>query len=474
MLARTPLPQIPSPQLMAMILRLRQKLKKIILLTGLGLATLSTNGCDAIYWNEESSVSFVQAYGELVVLTTASPIIYLKPSQGESFGVDYDLLQSFARHYNLRLRYVTLPDEDAVLEALSQGQGDIAAARLRVPPENSNFLLGPAYDETNLSLYCDKKARVQNAIDLNLKKVGILKRDADWKLPAELHELAPEIELQTVQNMKVKNLLGQIPQRKVDCVIAENFSGDFHSRHYPQIEKITTFSETYSLNWLLTAKHSHLSYLMRSWFQKASRNDEVMRVMDRYKGYLEKLDRQDISKFFRMIRTTLPSYRQTFKEAATQHGLPWQLVASVAYQESHWNPDARSFTGVMGLMQLTTSTALHLGVEDRNDPEQSIWGGAKYLRQLINSLPKDLNSKDRLALALAAYNVGSAHLKDAQKLAIRMGKNPHSWRHMREILPLLANPVYAAELQYGPARGYETVDFVERVKSFYSLMRAAG
>jgi membrane-bound lytic murein transglycosylase F len=77
-------------------------------------------------------------------------------------------------------------------------------------------------------------------------------------------------------------------------------------------------------------------------------------------------------------------------------------------------------------------------------------------------------------LALAAYNIGGAHLKDAQKLAEKMGRNPQSWRQLREVLPLLANPEYAADLEYGAARGYETVDFVERVKSFYNLMGNAG
>jgi membrane-bound lytic murein transglycosylase F len=77
-----------------------------------------------------------------------------------------------------------------------------------------------------------------------------------------------------------------------------------------------------------------------------------------------------------------------------------------------------------------------------------------------------------MALALAAYNVGSAHLQDAQRLAEKMGKNPNSWRQLRQVLPLLADPEYAGDLKYGPARGHETVEFVERVKSFYSLMNA--
>jgi membrane-bound lytic murein transglycosylase F len=125
-------------------------------------------------------------------------------------------------------------------------------------------------------------------------------------------------------------------------------------------------------------------------------------------------------------------------------------------------------------MQLTTDTADHVGIEDRTDPQQSIWGGSKYLRYLLNKMPQNLNTKDRMALALAAYNVGYAHLRDAQKLAEKMGRNPYSWHHMKEILPLLAEPEYAEKLEYGFARGYETVEFVERVKSFYSLMTIAG
>ena len=209
---------------------------------------------------------------------------------------------------------------------------------------------------------------------------------------------------------------------------------------------------------------------MLSWFQQASRNDEVMRIMDRYQTYLTELDRHDLRSFRRNLFETLPQYHQVFSNAAKTYNLPWQLIASVAYQESHWDAEARSFTGVRGLMQLTTETALHLGVEDRRDPVQSIQGGSKYLRYLLDKTPASLDSRDRVALALAAYNIGYAHLRDAQKLAEKMGRNPYSWRHLRIILPLLEEPRYADQLEYGMARGQETVAFVDRVKSFYNYM----
>jgi membrane-bound lytic murein transglycosylase F len=449
-------------------------MNRLLLVLGLGFTTVSMNACDSIYWDEGHSVAEVKAQGEMVVLTAQSPLIYSKPKRGEAFGIDHDLIQSFAQHYDIKVRYVVLPNEEAVVRALATGQGDVAAARLRTPSKNMGFLNGPAYEESYLSLYCHKAAEVQNIADLAGKRLSLLSKDNYMGLARRLRQLSPELKIQIVPNQRTQNLMADLAVRKSDCVIVENVSGDFYSRYHTSVEKVTQLSGAFSISWML-APHKHdLLRLMQAWFQKASRDDEIMRVADRYKAYLNQLDRQDISRFFRMIQTTLPTYQDAFQKAAGEHGLPWQLIASVAYQESHWNPEARSFTGVRGLMQLTEDTAEHMGIEDRTDPLQSIAGGSKYLRTLYNRTPKNLNAKDRLALALAAYNVGSAHLADAQKLAEKMGKNPNSWRQLREILPLLADPSYASDLQYGPARGHETVQFVERVKSFYNLMNSAG
>lgn len=455
---------------MGTILRLRQKIGRVLLFGGLGLTTVAMNGCDAVIWDEQESLAQVRAEGEIVVLTTESPLIYSKPKRGEAFGIDYDLLENFARKYQLQLRYVILPDEDSVLRALTKGEGHVAAARLRTPHKNTGFLTGPAYEETYLSLYCQKKAQIQNIKDLKGRNVALLNKDNYLGLAQRLNQLSPHVRIETLEGIKTQELINNLAHRRYDCVIAENFSGDFYVRYHSSIEKITALTEAHSLSWLITPEHASLLHLMQVWYQQASRDDEIMQTLDRYKTYLTQLDKRDIAQFFRKIRSTLPLYKDMFREASRQYDLPWQLVAAVAYQESHWNPDARSFTGVLGLMQLTNDTAQHVGIEDRTDPKQSIQGGTKYLRYLLDRTPMNVNPKDRLALALAAYNVGSAHLKDAQRLAQKQGRNPHSWRHLREVLPLLADPEYADELEYGPARGYETVDFVERVKSFYNLL----
>jgi peptidoglycan lytic transglycosylase F len=448
------------------------KFKHLIFASILGFATLAMNGCDAIYWDEAASLNKVNSQTEIKVLTLKNPLIYSTDKTGHRFGIDHDLLENFAHHYGLNIRFIPVANEIEMKTALAGGLGDIAAGRLATPSNSSGFLVGPSYEETFLALFCQTKSQVANVADLKNKKIGILSKDNIAGLTDRLTRLAPETHITVTTSASPKILFEQMAAKKLDCVIAESLEGEFFTRYYRKIEKVTSLTDEYSLSWLVRPDHSDLNRLLQAWFQKASRDDEIMRIHDRYKLYLSELDRHDVLRFMKRSRRTLPDFETEFRSAASEHNLPWQLIAAVAYQESQWDSEAVSHTGVKGLMQLTQDTADHLGIEDRTDPLQSIHGGAKYLRYLLNKTPNYLNFKDRLYLALAAYNIGYAHLRDAQKLAERKGMNPNSWRHLREILPLLEDRSYESELEYGYARGNETVEFVERVTGFYNLMVA--
>ncbi len=170
------------------------------------------------------------------------------------------------------------------------------------------------------------------------------------------------------------------------------------------------------------------------------------------------------------IQKTLPQWRKYFEKYGKQYNVPWTLVAAVSYQESKWNNDATSYTGVKGLMQLTTVTAEHIGVDNREDPLQSIQGGAFYLRYLYEKSPTHLNSSDRWIQALAGYNIGWAHLRDIRKLAHAKHLDPYQWKNLKILLPMKANEKYRAQFNFGLARGQETVDFVESVLSYYHVL----
>lgn len=182
------------------------------------------------------------------------------------------------------------------------------------------------------------------------------------------------------------------------------------------------------------------------------------------------LSNKDILIFQKRFHSRLADYKPHFKKAASQYNLPWELVAAISYQESQWDPQARSFTGVQGLMQITKSTAKDLGIEDIHNAEENIFGGTKYLKQLISLMPDHLGEADRIVLALAAYNLGIGHLFDAFKIAADLGKNPYNWNHLKKILPKLSEEEFYQQTQFGSARGNETVAFVERTKAFYSFL----
>jgi membrane-bound lytic murein transglycosylase F len=159
-----------------------------------------------------------------------------------------------------------------------------------------------------------------------------------------------------------------------------------------------------------------------------------------------------------------------FIKAAKKNGISSALLAAQSYQESHWNPKAKSPTGVRGIMMLTQPVAKSLGVTSRLDAKQNIYAGAKYHAKMKKMFDDNVTEPDRSWLALAAYNVGRGHFRDAQGLAEKLGKNPNLWIDMKEVLPLLSEKEYYKDLTYGYARGNEPVQYVTRIRDYDDIL----
>jgi len=175
--------------------------------------------------------------------------------------------------------------------------------------------------------------------------------------------------------------------------------------------------------------------------------------------------------FYKRIDSRLPKYKAYFKKFGQLYNIPCSVLAAQSYQESHWNPKARSFTGVRGLMMLTRRTAKVLGVKNRLDPEQSIKGGARHLNQMRKYVPQEVVGEDRMKFALAAYNVGMGHIQDAQKLAKKMGLNQNVWSDLKRALPLLSQKKYYKTLKHGYARGSEPVKYVDSIYDYRDILQ---
>ena len=243
-----------------------------------------------------------------------------------------------------------------------------------------------------------------------------------------------------------------------------------NQRYFPELRVLFDLGEKDSIAWVLPLDAGTLRTSATEWFNFYQRNGHLDSLQERYFGHVELFDYVDTAAFKRRIAKRYPRYRPLFKAAAEQYGLSEYLLAAQAYQESHWNPRARSPTGVRGIMMLTLPTAKAMGVTSRLNAEQNIFGGARYLAKLKKQLSKTIKEPDLTWFALAAYNVGLGHLRDAQSLAQRMQKNPLLWHDLKEILPLLSDPTFYKSLKYGYARGWEPVRYVQQVREYEHIL----
>lgn len=450
-----------------------RRLGRLGIALGLSFFVTSMNGCDGISWNEAELASKVKERGEVRVLTLKHPLVDEPRRAGPRKGLERELLTHFADTYGLKISFIQKDSLEALIGALRKGEGDVAAGRLWAQESRRTaFLQGPVFEESHLSLFCRRKLKVRHVSDLADLRVALLTKDNIGAVDTRLRWIVPDIKLRLENQDRLRPLFQNMHEGTLDCAFAENIDGSLYARLSSKVEKIDQpMTAQRGLSWLINNDRSDLASLMHAWFQRASRDDEIMRIQDHHHANLSELDRHDAQRFLLNLRSRFPEFKSSFLSSAKEHHLDWKLVASIAYQESQWNPDARSFTGVRGMMQLTHETARAVGIEDRTDPQQSIWGGSYYLRYLLNRMPRHLDPQERLALALAAYNSGLGHLRGAQTLALRKGLNPYSWRHLKMVYPLLEDREVAATLPLGMARGRETVQFVERVRGFHSLWR---
>jgi membrane-bound lytic murein transglycosylase F len=186
---------------------------------------------------------------------------------------------------------------------------------------------------------------------------------------------------------------------------------------------------------------------------------------------VEEVTSGDAMMFTYRLENRFPRWKDDLIAAANEFELDWKLLASISYQESHWDPSAKSRTGVRGLMMLTKATASEVGVEDRTNPTESIFGGAQYFKYLLGRIPERVTGEsDRVNMALAAYNVGFGHLEDARVLTEKHGDNPNLWSDVRKYLPLLSKRQYYSQTKHGYARGWEPVHYVKQVRSYRKIL----
>lgn len=418
-----------------------------------------------------SQIGEVEEEGHLVVITRESPISYFVDADGDAAGYEHDLVLAFARDHGLEVKFKNYATTTEVLTAMRAGQGHIAAAGLTKTKEREEeFLFSRTYKTTKLQVVCGKKYQVNNFSDL--EKLSFLV-PADTSYEAQLEEIAErltDLAWENLNNQDSEEVLAQLWENREECTLVDSTILGVHRQYFPELRVLYTFPEDQEYGWVLNPVDEDLVEKIDEWMR--GKGIVVRQRLDKkYYSHRKPVDHYDLSKFKKRIESRLTEWKELFKKAGSQNGIDWRMLAAISYQESQWDPKAVSPTGVKGLMMLTRHTAEELGVKNRLDPEASIMGGARYLLTLMKRIPPYVKSSDRLWFALAAYNVGYSHLRDAMSLAVQQNLNPTRWKDVRAVLPLLSKARYHRRLPYGYARGLEPVIYVDRIRNFYRILK---
>ncbi|MDQ2695257.1 MAG: membrane-bound lytic murein transglycosylase MltF, partial [Pseudomonadota bacterium] len=329
----------------------------------------------------------------------------------------------------------------------------------------------PDYRSVRQELVCHRDGPVPKSVkDLPGLRLAVLHESSYEETLYALTAQTPELAWISDAESGIEELFEQVWSRELDCTIADSHIVALNRRYFPELVVPFPVSKEEQLAWIVVPRARALLEPLTRWFAQARKEGVLAAIDSRHFGFVERFDYVDTVAYMDRIQERLPDYERLFRRAAREHDLSWTLLAAMGYQESHWDPHARSPTGVRGLMMLTLATAKEVGVKNRLDPLQSIQGGALYLRRLLDRLPEGLTGEDRLWVAMAAYNVGLGHVYDARTLAQRLGKNPDAWADLKEVLPLLAKKKYYRTVRHGYARGGEPVRYVQRIRNYLDLL----
>jgi membrane-bound lytic murein transglycosylase F len=225
-----------------------------------------------------------------------------------------------------------------------------------------------------------------------------------------------DINATTTSEYSTEELLEKVANHEIDCTIADSNIYALNLRYFPEIALAFSISGREQLAWLLPKNEKKLEADMYAWLNDYNQQGKMTQLKDHYYSYILFFDYYNTKMFYKRMKSRLPKYEKYFKYAAKKFDIPWTLLASVSYQESHWNPKAKSFTGVRGLMMLTKRTAKILGVKNRLNPKESVIGGTRHLKQMIKFVPKEVKNENRLKFALAAYNIGMGQIQRCTKI----------------------------------------------------------
>lgn len=458
------------------------------------LALLWLSGCKDDATSSFNTVTSPQVEIDLPQILERDTLIALVSYNSNSFyiyrgatkGFEYDLLQELAKHLGVELKVQVARDLNAIFDRLNLGDGDLVAHNLAGSKERRQLVNFTDYytnapqvlvqrlpkNWRKMKLHEIERQMLKYPIELMGKKIHVRRGSAYYaRLLSLSDEIGIDIDIVDVPgNISTDELIARVSSGEIDYTVADQNIALINQAYYSNIHIKMPVSLPQPGAWAVRKNSPELLAAINEWLKNLRQTPTFNVLFNKYFRNKRYFRQRASSDFFSLTGGKISRYDDLIQQYSAVLNWDWRLLAAQIYRESQFDPKAESWMGASGLMQLVPETAERLGVKDTSDPEQSISAGVRYLKWLYEFWDEIPDSSEQLKFVLASYNAGQGHVRDAQRLAKKFGKDPHIWDDNVAfyLLKKTQEEYYTDEVvNFGYVRGGEPVNYVSEVLQLY-------
>jgi membrane-bound lytic murein transglycosylase F len=420
---------------------------------------------------QPSALDQIRARNEIRVVTLNTPTCFYFGAQGVE-GLEFRMAKRFAAELGVKLVMYPVATESAMQAELAAGRADVAAAQ--ITPTRDWLKVGRASNPygqvAQLVVYRRDAVRPRGTLQLESAKLAVRANSPQERALEKMKKtVAPTLHW-VVSAPSNADPLADVDSGEADYALIDDREFTFSHHLYPNVLLGFQLPEERPVQWVVRRGAPDLLTAANRFLQVLKVSGRFAKLALEETGDARPFQYEESREFAAHLFERLPRYQSLFQAASAQTGIDWRLLAAIGYQESKWNPLAASGDGALGMMMLTSDTAQAMGIGDRSNAAQNISAGARYFASVREKVPDRIPEPDRTWFTVAAYNVGFGHLEDARILAQTRRKNPDSWADVKDQLPLLGEERWYSLVKRGYARGWEPVQFVDRVQRYLTLL----
>ncbi|MDE5997861.1 MAG: transglycosylase SLT domain-containing protein [Muribaculaceae bacterium] len=417
-----------------------------------------------------------------------SPTTYFD-YRGTPMGYDYELMSRFSKFYGLQFKVVVGGTISEMIEWLDEGKIDIVASPVPVTSEFQDraLLCGPRNVSSQVLVQRNnqhKDSIVGDVTDLVGREVTVQNDSKYFYRMQNLNEeIGGGIKITTLSKDTISDddLLSMVWKGALPLTVVDSDVAEAALSYYPGLDISVKISLDQYSRWAVAPDAKGIANALDRWF--ADEKDNVSEVYSKYYRLSKMEFFETLPDGFEDIRNMtfangqISPYDGIFKAAGKKSGLDWRLIAAIAYVESHFDADVRSWAGALGIMQVMPRTASSHGYrpEEMLNPVKCVDVAVKTLSELNTMFENKVTDlTERENFILASYNSGPGHILDAIALAGKYGLNPQKWNDNVEAAAIMkSKPIYYRDpvVKNGYFRGKETVNFVRKVQAVYSYFK---